>query len=287
MRCLSCRTQFDGSSWSCPACAWTPAGNGIPEFAPELARSSAHFPMEAVARMAELEQRHFWFRARSELIATLIARYFPDGRSLLEIGCGTGLVLARLHDAFPRVALTGADLSLDALEIARRRVPYATLAQFDIRTVPYEEEFDIVCVLDVIEHLDEDLAALEQSRGALRQGGGIIVSVPQHRWLWSAMDEYGRHRRRYERRRAQTLLHRAGFDVVRTTSYVSLLLPLVAASRLTHRRLTHDYDPFRELRVPSSLNRACGITLAAENALIRRGVSFRVGSSLVLVGRKR
>jgi hypothetical protein len=101
------------------------------------------------------------------------------------------------------------------------------------------------------------------------------------------MDEYGRHRRRYARERAHTLLRRAGFDVVRTTSYVSLLLPLVAASRLTHRRLTRGYDPFRELELPSSLNRACSIALAAENALIRRGVSFRVGASLVLVGRKR
>jgi SAM-dependent methyltransferase len=268
--CLSCRMQFDGPSWSCPACAWTPTGNGIPEFAPELARSSAHFPMESVARMAELEQRHFWFRARSELIAGLIAHYFPHDRSLLEIGCGTGLVLAGLHHAFPRLALTGADLSVDALEIARMRLPDATFAQLDIRNVP-----------------SEDLTALEESRRAIRRRGGIIVSVPQHRWLWSAMDEYGRHRRRYARERAHTLLRRAGFDVVRTTSYVSLLLPLVAASRLTHRRLTRDYDPFRELELPSSLNRACSIALAAENALIRRGVSFRVGASLVLVGRKK
>jgi SAM-dependent methyltransferase len=243
--------------------------------------------MEAVARMAELEQRHFWFRARSELIASLIARYFPGERSLLEIGCGTGLVLARLRHAFPGLTLTGGDLSRDALEIARVRLPDATFAQMDIRNVPFQEEFGVVCLLDVLEHLDEDLAALEESHRAIRQRGGIIVSVPQHRWLWSAMDEYGRHRRRYARRRVQMLMNRAGFDVVRTTSYVSLLLPLVAASRLTHRRLTHDYDPFRELQVPSSLNRACGIALAAENALIRWGVSFRVGSSLVLVGRKR
>jgi SAM-dependent methyltransferase len=271
----------------CPECSWAPSGNGLLEFAPDLANSSEHFPREAVARMATLEEAHFWFRARSDLIVWMIAKYFPYARKLLEVGCGTGVVLSRLRAAFPDAALTGADLSTDALAIARSRLADATFAQMDIRHLPYVEEFDVVCALDVLEHLDEDTDALTEAARSIRPGGGIVITVPQHRWLWSAMDEYGRHRRRYARGPARAMLDAAGFDVVRTTSYVSLLLPVVAASRLANRRLTSDYDPFRELAVSSVVNRACAGVLSAETLLIRRGVSFPLGTSLVIVGRRR
>jgi SAM-dependent methyltransferase len=286
-RCLACDTTFEAVSWECPECSWSPRRNGVPLFAPALSDSSEHFPREDVERLSAVEEGHFWFTARNDLILWAISRYFPEARDLLEIGCGTGIVLSRLRADLPHLRLTGGDLLPVALDIARDRVPEARFAQIDIRSLPFADEFDVVCALDVLEHVDEDTLAVEQLSRALRPGGGIIVSVPQHMWLWSAADEYGRHRRRYSRRRLVGLLDQAGFDVLRATSSVSLLLPVVALSRARRRQLTDDYDPFRELAVSERVNRALGAVMSAERRLIRRGLSFPLGSSLVVVAKRR
>lgn len=285
--CLSCEATFSGVSWVCPECSWSPAQNGVSRFAPELADSSEYFPRDAIARQSALEEAYFWFRARNELVVWAVSQHFPHAETLLEIGCGTGVVLSWIREALPHLELTGADLLPDALAVARTRVPDGTFAQIDIRRIPYVEEFDVVCALDVLEHVEEDASAVEQIARALRPGGGVVISVPQHAWLWSAQDEFGRHRRRYSRRALLGLLDAAGFDAVRATSTVSLLLPVVAISRLRNRHLTDDYDPFRELTLPPIVNGALGAVMRVERALIKRGVSFPVGSSLVVVGRKR
>lgn len=256
-------------------------------FAPALSESSEHFPRDDVQRLAALETAHFWFSARNELIAWAISNYFPRARTLFEIGCGTGVVLSHINSTLPHLTLTGGDLLPVALDVAQERVPSAAFAQIDIRRLPYVEEFDVVCALDVLEHVDEDGPALQQIADALRPGGGVVISVPQHMWLWSAADEYGRHRRRYSRRALLELLDRTGFEAVRATSSVSLLLPVVATSRLRNRQLTVAYDPFRELSLHEGVNRILKAVMGTERRLIRAGFSFPVGSSLLVVGRKR
>jgi SAM-dependent methyltransferase len=259
----------------------------VPLFAPAHSESSEHFPRGDVEKLSAVEDGHFWFAARNDLIVWTISSYFPDAQTLLEVGCGTGIVLTRVREDLPHLRLTGGDLLPVALDIARDRVPEATFVQIDIRSLPFAGEFDVICALDVLEHVDEDTLAVEQLSRALRPGGGIIVSVPQHMWLWSAADEYGRHRRRYSRRQLVGLLDQAGFDVVRATSSVSLLLPVVALSRVRRRQLTDDYDPFRELALSERVNRALGAVMSAERRLIRRGLSFPLGSSLVVVAKRR
>jgi SAM-dependent methyltransferase len=286
-RCLACDATFASVAWDCPECAWAPQGNGVPLFAPALAESDEHFPREDVRRLAELEEMHFWFVSRNELILWAVSRYFPLARTLLEVGCGTGIVLSRLQSGLPQLALTGADILPTALEIARERVPDAAFAQLDVRDLPFVEEFDVICALDVLEHIDEDALAVEQIAAALRPGGGLIVSVPQHPWLWSAPDEYGRHRRRYTRRGMRRLLEQGGFEPVAMTSSVMLLLPLVATSRLLRRRVTDDYDPFRELSLSMRTNRILGSVMGVERRVIQRGISLPAGSSLVVVARRR
>jgi SAM-dependent methyltransferase len=254
--------------------------------APELADSSDHYPVEEARRQAELEESFFWFRARADLVTWCIGRYFPSARSLFEIGCGTGAVLAAVQASRPDVDLYGADLSVDALRVAQQRVPDAALAQMDIRRIPYRDEFDVVCALDVLEHVDEDEAALRELRHAVKPGGGLLLSVPQHAWLWSALDEFGKHRRRYARRGAVELVRTVGFDVLRVTSSVTFLLPLVAISRFRNRRLRPDYDPFGEMTLPPRLNRLFGRVMRFERAVTARGVSMPFGSSLVIVARR-
>ncbi len=121
---------------------------------------------------------------------------------------------------------------------------------------------------------------------ATRRGGGVIITVPQHGWLWSAEDEAGDHRRRYSRSELVEKLTRAGLSIERVTSFVSLLLPVMAASRFLDHTGSRDVDWLRELGLPRPLDAAFEATLVAELALIRAGFSLPAGGSLLAVARR-
>jgi 2-polyprenyl-3-methyl-5-hydroxy-6-metoxy-1,4-benzoquinol methylase len=232
---------------------------------------------EAIARS---EASSFWFQARNQVIAWALQRDFPQARSLLEIGCGTGVVLGGLARAAPQLELTGTDIHPEALAIARTRSD-AALHQMDARHIPYAGEFDVVGAFDVIEHVPEDTEVLAQMRSAVRPGGGIVVTVPQHPWLWSDLDERARHQRRYKRSELVEKVRNAGFKVRRVTSFVTLLLPAMALARILPRgRRKRDIES--ELVPPAPLNAALKAIMRVELALLRSGASLPIGGSLLL-----
>jgi SAM-dependent methyltransferase len=237
------------------------------------------FEAARFAALAAVEARHFWFRSRAVLIVRALRWHFPRARSMLEIGCGTGNVLAALSQTgLERVV--GAEGHPEGLMFAARRAPRAELVQFDVRRIPYREEFDVVGAFDVIEHIDDDQAVLREMFAACRSGGGIILTVPQHAWLWSSRDEFAQHRRRYSRRELLAKVAAAGFVRPWATSFVSLLLPLMALSR---RRKN---VPTTELEVGPLANRALGAVMTLERALIGAGVRLPAGGSLLVVAHK-
>jgi SAM-dependent methyltransferase len=285
--CLSCTATFDSNGWTCPRCGVGPAvADGVPTFAPDIARGN---PTDAAYSYDELhaaEGRHFWFTSRSRLIAWAIRRYFPDARSLFDVGCGTGGVLAALHRLLPRVRFAAADALLDGLVLARRQLPDVTFAQVDIRHLPYDREFDLIGVFDVLEHLDDDEHALREMYRSTNVGGGLIVTVPQHPFLWSALDEYSHHRRRYTRRTMLAAIERAGYTVLRSTSFMTLTLPAQLASRIRKQSLAA-LDPTAEMRLNPAVNRVLGAVCTAERAMIACGASLPVGGSLLVIARRR
>ena len=284
--CLACEARFGGPGWTCPECGFAPPGDGFLDFTAHL--GATNFPEESFELLARLEPGNFWFEARNDLVAWALETYLPAARSLFEIGCGTGFVLAGLHACFPELELAAGELSFAGLAVARSRLPDAALYRVDACRIPFEAEFDVVAVFDVLEHLDDDERALAEMVRAAKPGGGVLVSVPQHPRLWSAVDDFGGHRRRYTRAGLVRTLEAAGLEVLRTTSFVSLLLPAVALSRLRDRRKeAAAYDPETEFRIPGAVNRAFLATMRLERALIGRGVSFPAGSSLLAVARRR
>ena len=234
--------------------------------------------------LAELEPRSFWFRGRATLLAWALERYFPSARTFLEVGCGTGYTLGALHDRLPRLEITGGELYAEGLRVARRRLPDARLLQLDVRSLPFAAEFDVVGAFDVLEHVREDDQALASLRRAVAPGGGLLITVPQHQGLWSAADDFARHQRRYARRELIAKVEAAGFEAVRTTSFVTLLLPLMVVSRLRERSVD-SYDFRREFELPRSVDGMLAAVLGVERALIRAGMSLPVGGSLLLVAR--
>ena len=169
-------------------------------YCPEMSVAEGGFPQDGFDRIAPLEPGNYWFESRNRLIIWAMLRYFPDAATFLDVGCGTGFVLLGLHAAFPRLRLTGLDAAVAGLDIARSRVPSASFLQRDARDLDARDAFDVVGAFDVLEHIPDDIGVLAHLYRAVRPGGGVLVAVPQHRWLWSRVDELGHHVRRYQRR---------------------------------------------------------------------------------------
>jgi SAM-dependent methyltransferase len=243
------------------------------------------FPGSSFDLLVGLEECSFWFRARNTIVLAAIRRHVPRPRSFFELGCGTGFVLQGVSRAFPDARLVGGELAAEGLEIARKRVPQATLIQVDGRRIPYRDEFELIGAFDVLEHIEDDEAVLGELRAALEPHGRLVVTVPQHPWLWSAADDFGEHKRRYARAELVAKLRRNGLEVAYVTSFMTTLLPLMAVSRL-RRRHVESFDPAEELRIPQRIDRLLERVAGAERHAIQRGVSLPVGGSLLAVAHR-
>lgn len=287
--CLACHQLHDGPQWKCPACGNAPAeSQGFPSFAPELAAQNDGFNPQFFQLMAAVEPRHFWFVMRNRILTGVMRKYFPGPDKILEIGCGTGFVLTGIHATFPQASLSGSDIFTEGLSFAARRVPNAFLFQMDARHIPFREEFDVIGAFDVLEHVEQDEAVLAQMYQACKAGGGIVVSVPQHRWLWSHSDDYAHHKRRYVRQELHDKVTRAGFKVEYMTSFVALLLPLMMAAR-ARPKSGNGMEQQMEgtgLKIGPLTNAVLGLIMRIEWLFIKVGLSFPAGGSLLLVAKK-
>ena len=249
-------------------------------------RKSEGFAANYFAPLAEREAGNFWFRSRNRLLVWALQRYFPDAENFMEIGCGTGFVLSGIQRALPELALCGSEIFIEGLTFAAERLPGIELFQMDARRIPFREEFDVLGAFDVLEHIEEDETVLVQMFQATKPGGGIILTVPQHHFLWSVVDDYSFHKRRYTRKELVKKLRRAGFKIVRVTSFVSLILPFMMLSRLKSQRSKDDFDPLAELEIGYHLNLALEKIMGVERSLIEGGVSFPAGGSLLAIARR-
>jgi len=286
--CPACHARHPGALERCPACGFTPQRiDGFLAFTPDLAHGGGGFDASFFPVLAGLEEGNFWFRARNQLILWALRSYCGERlSSYLELGCGTGYVLEAIHRQYPEAALTASEVFVSGLACAARRVPAATLVQMDARSIPFENEFDVVGAFDVVEHIAEDAVVLRQAWQALKPGGCLVLTVPQHPWLWSEADKYASHVRRYTAAGLHELVRTAGFDILRSTSFTTLLLPAMMASRLRWRAGAA-YDPMSEFRISPRVNRALERVLDLERKAIQVGLDFSLGGSRLLVARKR
>jgi SAM-dependent methyltransferase len=285
--CLHCKYIFSFDEWTCPSCGHQPERlNGIEAHAPEFANGGGGFKPEYFSELSRLEAENFWFRARNELILWALRTYKPDASTFLEVGCGTGFVLSGIARACPKLALSGSEIFLAGLSHAAERVPSAHFMQMDARRVPFVEEFDAIGAFDVLEHIKEDEKVLAQLHSAIKPGGVLLLTVPQHPWLWSASDEYACHVRRYTRAEIEQKVLTAGFELLRSSSFVTSLLPAMMLSRVLQKQKTKDSDPVGELKINAVLNKSFYALMMLELAGIRLGMNYPVGGSRLVVARK-
>jgi SAM-dependent methyltransferase len=236
----------------------------------------------AIDDMARLEETHWWFVGKRILVESALASV-PSGRAL-DVGCGTGGVLASLRSRWRTV---GTDVSRAALAHSRRRGLDA-LVDAAAERLPFRRGcFALVSALDVIEHADDDRAVLAEMRAVLADDGTLLISVPAFPALWSTHDEALGHRRRYTPRALRDAVEDAGFSVVRMTYTNVAIFPAAAAVRLLGRlrrsRAVSDVDMFP---LPGPLNRLM-IALYRLEARVMRWVRLPFGVSLLCLARPR
>jgi SAM-dependent methyltransferase len=229
-------------------------------------------------RMAELDQTHWWYVARRHILAGVIRRVVkpPGDARILEIGCGTGHNFAMLG-AFG--AVDGLEVDDAARKFASERLgkPVGSARLPDLEGIA-ENRYDLIALLDVLEHVEDDLAALASIRTRLKPGGRILVTVPANRWMWSAHDTVHHHFRRYNSSDLRHVIDAAGLKADLFTHFNTLLFPLAAAFRIlgkiTGREEADDAQP------AAPLNAIFGKVFGLESHLMGR-VSLPFGVSLL------
>lgn len=242
------------------------------------------FPQSAFEYLAAAENKHWWFGARNRAIVWILRSRVRDIKTFLEVGCGTGFVISGIAKAFPALVLEASEYFEDGLVFARQRLPQCRFRQLDATAMTEENAYDCIGSFDVIEHIDADDRVLSNFNRALRTGGFLLLTVPQHPWLWSAADNYAHHVRRYTIQGLRRKVLHAGFRIEYCTSFVSLLLPLMALQRLLSRN--KNYNPDDEFKINPLLNAVLYLVMQLELILLRIGLRFPAGGSLLLLARK-
>ena len=231
----------------------------------------------------EVEEWHWWSCGRRHILAALVGEArVPPGARLLDVGCGTGGNSVALAP-FGRVV--GVDRAVGALTRSADR-PLAARVQAEATRLPFGEgSFDVVVALDVLEHLDDDVAGALEMRRVLRPGGLLVVFVPALDILWSYNDDYSHHRRRYTRAQLAAALRGARLEVERLTYFNSLLFLPILGARLLERLVRTGRRYEHETAVPGRANDLAGALFGVEAPWLRRH-GFPIGVSLAALARR-
>jgi SAM-dependent methyltransferase len=230
------------------------------------------------------EDRHWWYRGRRRVLERVIADLrLPARARILDAGCGSGRNMVELAR---HGTVTGMELSNTSVALARERAAGEVIEGSVLEMDFAPDSFDLAVSLDVIEHLDDDLAALRELRRVVAPGGSLLVTVPAYQWLWSRHDEINQHHRRYTRRTLQRVAEEAGWKQARTTYFNSLLLPAAILLRVLERLNTKTTESSLDLWVPPApMNWLLERPLALEATLIGHGGRIPAGLSLLAVFR--
>jgi SAM-dependent methyltransferase len=237
------------------------------------------------AEMYKLESFYWWFVARRRLLESLVEEISREFKrpNILDVGCGTGInfcVLAKYGDTI------SSDASEEALRFSKSR-GIDGLVRSHLESLPFEaSSFDLVTALDVLEHIGDDLRALDELLRVTREGGVLVITVPAYGFLWSEHDEALHHRRRYAASELRNKLTNAGFAVERISYYITFLFFPILLMRLVqslskksiHAKTSH-------VILPGWLNSLLIAILGFERMLLR-WMNFPFGVSIVCLARK-
>jgi SAM-dependent methyltransferase len=230
------------------------------------------------------QNKHWWFTVKKKIILQLIRSHLQqsNGIKILDVGCGTGLMLNELSKF-------GTVYGLDSSEEAKEFCKEIFQGEVKIGSLPnkfpYEENsFDLIVALDVIEHISEDINTIKILYNALKHGGILIITVPANMKLWSQFDIINGHIKRYNINEIKDLMISTGFKLEKISYYNSILFPIAYLVRKFNNR--HKSNVYKEIEVPNYfINVIFKYIFMIELYLLRK-INFKFGVSILSVGKK-
>lgn len=230
------------------------------------------------------EDVHWWFVSRRKIIKTILAKYFDDRpeNTILEVGCGSGgnlkmlsafgdLVALELHDKARERAN-----SRNICKVKKGRLP---------EDIPFDSGFDLICILDVLEHIENDLGALQSLQSMLNKNGKLLITVPAYKFLWSNHDTACHHKRRYFKRQLSRLVIKSGLSIQYRTYFNTFLFPGIATLRLLNKLLKKNQGSDVVLP-PKFLNDFLATIFSSETIFLPR-LGFPFGLSILIIADKK
>jgi len=266
--------------------------DGIKCYSPEVARAYTDYPDTGFDLTNENAESSFWVSSRNRLFKRIVQSHLvPTSKTrFLDIGCGTGNFIQQIAKN-KNMEITGSEIYLKGLAYAKKNLPGVDFVQFDVTQGKIGEKFHIITAFDVLEHIENDNAALSNISQMLKKDGVLIVSVPQYMFLWSKLDEIVKHKRRYSRRELVAKLKANDFDIGYVTSFLFILFPLMLISRLFDKAddelPTNERELEKRVTFSGFLNKIFDFIMKVDEALISIGVSLPFGGTLVAVARKK
>jgi SAM-dependent methyltransferase len=239
------------------------------------------------ARMAEREQTYWWHIGRFRIMESYLGLATKGAKKqktkILNIGCGTGGTI-KILEQFGSVE--NVDVSDDAIKLMKK-AGYSVTKVSGIKLPFKEATFNVVGAFDVLEHIDEDVAALAEWMRVLKPGGKVVLTVPAYKWLWSEHDTSLHHHRRHTRKGIKQRAVEAGLDPVKVSYAIVFSLPLVVGFRWLNKLLGRKTDGETSyVNVPNWLNTVFTKLLFIE-AWFHKYISFPFGTSVVAILEKK
>ncbi len=256
--------------------------DNIQIFDSHLDPSRSSYDSYHLKECADAEASHFWFKTRRDKICRLFQQKINKSSRILEIGGGTGFIAQHLKKLGFSIELS--DIYLNGLKYAQEK-GIEKLYQFDLFNPPFHEEFDLICLFDVLEHQKNDKEAFECIKKMLKPRGTLLLTVPAHQWLWNRDDRINGHYRRYTKKSLIELSRQCGLQPTRIEYFFIFILPLLFARTLINPNKTTtpaENEKLKIKKLPLGFDALCYGLTKLEFSLARWLPNIGGGSLLMI-----
>lgn len=261
--------------------------DGIKIFNPDICDNHADYNSKGLDNLFSQEEKHFWFIARKEFIYQNLKKKLDKNSNIIEIGAGTGNVSRYLKNKGYENISVG-EMHLNGLRYAKE-YGIKNCYQFDLLETPFENEFDAVCMFDVLEHIADDTKALCNVHKMLNKNGNIILTVPSHMWLWNRDDSIAGHKIRYTKKQLTTILSQNGFEIIKAKYFFMGIIPLLWLRTILNNddgSIVKDDEHNVDISINPILNKLLLFISRIENKL-NSFLPNIFGGSLFIIARKK
>jgi 2-polyprenyl-3-methyl-5-hydroxy-6-metoxy-1,4-benzoquinol methylase len=260
--------------------------DGITRYIDDIKTAHGDYHASGLDNLHKIESNHFWFVCRRKSIVNLFNKFINAKQKIIEVGAGTGSVSRALLASGYKVAV--GELHLSGLYYAKS-YGINELYQFDIYNPPFINEFDVVGMFDVLEHLENEALVLHNIAKILTPKGKVILTVPAHGWLWNRDDKIAGHKCRYTKKQLISTVKEAGFKVLEVRYFFIFILPLLWLRAIVNRDdgsvvKEEEYDI--DLTISPIINK-CLLALCAIEEKITKYIPNIAGGSLILIAEKK